>query len=182
MIENERLIRHNAVVEMAHQMMIAARTAPKGKGVDVIEIALVSERNDLETLAEAMRRRADESGMKFLIRDAENILSGEAVLLIGTRSEPLGLNCAYCGFESCVAKPQQVPCAINSVDVGIAIGAACSKAADLRLDTRVMFSAGCCSQSLNWLPDCHQTIAIAIGAASKNPFFDRKPKEEPQKQ
>ena len=56
MIENERLIRHNAVVEMAHQMMIAARTAPKGKGVDVIEIALVSERADLETLAEAMRR------------------------------------------------------------------------------------------------------------------------------
>lgn len=182
MIENERLIRHNAVVEMAHQMMIAARTAPKGKGVDVIEIALVSERADLETLAEAMRRRADESGMKFLIRDAENILSGEAVLLIGTRSEPLGLNCAYCGFESCVAKPQQVPCAINSVDVGIAIGAACSKAADLRLDTRVMFSAGWCSQSLNWLPNCHQILAIAIGAASKNPFFDRKPKEEPQKQ
>lgn len=182
MIENERLIRHNAVVEMAHQMMIAARTAPKGKGVDVIEIALVSERADLETLAEAMRRRADESGMKFLIRDAENILSGEAVLLIGTRSEPLGLNCAYCGFESCVAKPQQVPCAINSVDVGIAIGAACSKAADLRLDTRVMFSAGWCSQSLNWLPNCHQILAIAIGAASKKPFFDRKPKEEPQKQ
>lgn len=181
MIENERLIRHNAVVEMAHQMMIAARTAPKGKGIDVIEIALVSERADLETLAEAMRRRADESGMKFLIRDAENILSGEAVLLIGTRSEPLGLNCAYCGFESCVAKPQQVPCAINSVDVGIALGAACSKAADLRLDTRVMFSAGWCCQSLNWLPNCHQTIAIAIGAASKNPFFDRKPKEEPQK-
>ena len=181
MIENERLIRHNAVVEMAHQMMIAARTAPKGKGIDVIEIALVSERADLETLAEAMRRRADESGMKFLIRDAENILSGEAVLLIGTRSEPLGLNCAYCGFESCVAKPQQVPCAINSVDVGIALGAACSKAADLRLDTRVMFSAGWCSQSLNWLPDCHQTIAMASGAASKNPFFDRKPKEEPQK-
>ena len=158
------------------------RTAPKGKGVDVIEIALVSERADLETLAEAMRRRADESGMKFLIRDAENILSGEAVLLIGTRSEPLGLHCAYCGFESCVAKPQQVLCAINSVDVGIALGAACSKAADLRLDTRVMFSAGWCSQSLNWLPNCHQTIAIAIGAASKNPFFDRKPKEEPQKQ
>ena len=54
MIENERLIRHNAVVEMAYQMMIAARTAPKGKGVDLIEIALVSQRDDLEELADAI--------------------------------------------------------------------------------------------------------------------------------
>ncbi|MGN0214017.1 MAG: ferredoxin domain-containing protein [Muribaculaceae bacterium] len=182
MIENERLIRHNAVVEMAHQMMIAARTAPKGKGVDLIEIALVSHRADLETLAQAMRKRAEESGMKFLLRDADNILSGEAVMLIGTKSEPLSLNCGHCGFASCAQKPTTVPCAINSVDVGIALGAACSKAADLRLDTRVMFSAGWCSQTLNWLPDCHQILAIAIGASSKNPFFDRKPKEEAQKQ
>lgn len=181
MIENERLIRHNAVVDMAHQMMIAARTAPKGKGVDLIEIALVSQRADLETLAEAMRQRAEESGMKFLLRDADNILSGEAVLLIGTKREPLSLNCGYCGFASCAQKPASVPCAINSIDVGIALGAACSKAADLRLDTRVMFSVGWCSTMLNWLPGCSQTIAIAIGAASKNPFFDRKPKEETQK-
>lgn len=44
MIENERNLRHELVVEAARRMMTAARTAPKGKGIDIIEIALVSER------------------------------------------------------------------------------------------------------------------------------------------
>jgi len=51
-------------------------------------------------------------------------------------------------------------------------------AADLRVDTRVMFSAGLASQLLNWLPDCKQVFAIPVSASSKNPFFDRKPKEQ----
>lgn len=55
MIINERDLRHQSVVEAAHRMMTAARTAPKAKGVDIIEIALVEEREDLEKLAEAMR-------------------------------------------------------------------------------------------------------------------------------
>lgn len=60
MIINERDLRHQSVVEAAHRMMTAARTAPKAKGVDIIEIALVEEREDLEKLAEAMRRRSEE--------------------------------------------------------------------------------------------------------------------------
>ena len=63
MIENERNLRHELVVEAARRMMTAARTAPKGKGIDIIEIALVSERQDLEMLATAMRRKAEESGI-----------------------------------------------------------------------------------------------------------------------
>ena len=85
MIINERDLLHQSVVEAAHRMMTAARTAPKAKGVDIIEIALVEEREDLEKLAEAMRRRSEETGFKFLLRDADNILQGEAVILIGTR-------------------------------------------------------------------------------------------------
>lgn len=178
MIRNERNLRHELVVEAAHRMMLAARTAPKGKGVDIIEIALLSDRADLESLSEAMRRKSEATGMKFLLRDADNILQGEALLLIGTRSQVQGLNCGYCGFPTCELKPGDAPCAINSIDVGIAVGSACSVAADMRVDTRVMFSAGWASQDLGWLPDCSQTIAIALGAASKNPFFDRKPKEQ----
>lgn len=34
MIINERDLRHQSVVEAAHRMMTAARTAPKAKGVD----------------------------------------------------------------------------------------------------------------------------------------------------
>lgn len=177
MIYNERQLRHQAVVEAARRMMTAARTAPKGKGVDIIEIALVEEPADLETLAEAMRRKSEATGMKFLLRDADNILQGEAVVLIGTRRLVQGLNCGYCGYPLCEKNPAGNPCAINSIDVGIAIGSACSVAADLRIDTRVMFSAGWVSESLGWLPECSQTIAIALSASSKNPYFDRKPKD-----
>ena len=99
-------------------------------------------------------------------------------MLIGTDSLPHGLNCAHCGYNTCQEKPEFVPCAINSTDVGIALGSACAMAADLRLDTRVLFSAGLAAQSLDILNGCKQVFAIAISASSKNPFFDRKPKEE----
>lgn len=98
MIKNERALRHELVVEAAHRMMMAARTAPKGKGVDVIEIVLVDDLDDLEKLAAAMREKSEISGMKFLLRDADNILQGDALLLIGTRQCKQGLNCRYCGF------------------------------------------------------------------------------------
>ena len=180
MITNERDLRHQLVVEAAHRMMTAARTAPKGKGVDIIEIVLVDDRDDLQTLAEAMRRKSEESGFKFLLRDADGILNGDAVILIGTRRQPQGLNCGYCGYPTCELNPKENPCAINSIDVGIAIGSACAMASDMRVDTRVLFSAGWSSETLNWLPGCSQTIAIAISASSKSPFFDRKPKEAPK--
>lgn len=178
MIINERDLRHQSVVEAAHRMMTAARTAPKAKGVDIIEIALVEAREDLEKLAEAMRQRSEETGFKFLLRDADNILQGEAVILVGTRRHTQGLNCGYCGYSACGQNPAQNPCALNSIDVGIAIGSACSVAADLRIDTRVLFSAGWASETLPWLPGCSQTIAIALSASSKSPYFDRKPKEQ----
>ena len=141
MILNERESRHEHVLHVARQMMTAARTAPKGKGVDIIEIAMVTD-GDINILSEMMVKMVAEHGMKF-----------------------------------CVSRKEGVPCALNSVDVGIAIGSACATAADNRVDTRVMFSAGLAAQRLNWLEGCTQVYAIPVSASSKNPFFDRKPKE-----
>lgn len=177
MILNERDNRHTHVLGIAKQMMTAARTAPKGKGIDAIEVALVAEQ-DLKALADEMTRTADETGMKFFLRDADNILQAECVVIIGTRVCPQGLNCGHCGYPTCVSRPQGVPCALNTIDVGIAIGSACATAADLRADTRVMFSAGLAAQRLKWLPGCQTVFAIPVSASSKNPFFDRKPKKE----
>lgn len=67
-----------------------------------------------------------------------------------------------------------MPCAINSVDVGIALGSACSKAADYRVDTRILFSAGLAAQRLEVLKGCRQVYAIPVSIGSKSPFFDRK--------
>ena len=141
MVYNERDLRHEQVVAVVKQMMTAARTAPKGKGIDILEMAMVTG-DDIDRISETMVAMADELGMKFFLRDADNILQAEALLIIGTMQQVQGLNCAHCGFATCAEKPLTVPCALNSVDLGIAIGSACATASDLRVDTRVMFSAG----------------------------------------
>ena len=172
MIQNERDTRHQRVMEAVGQMMTAARTAPKGKGIDILEILAV-EGSDLQPLSAKMREMGVQNGRNFFFRDADNVLLAEAVLLVGTRQRKQILDCSYCGFPTCNSKPDKVPCAINSVDVGIAIGSACAMAADMRLDTRVMFSAGYAALALDWLKDCHTIIAVLVSASSKNPFFDR---------
>ena len=176
MIQNERETRHEHILLAVRQMMTAARTAPKGKGIDIIEMALVTD-EDLPRLSEKMIQISGETGLKFFLRDADNILQAEAVMIIGSGQKTQGLNCGHCGYETCVEKPDAVPCTINSIDLGIAIGSACATASDLRLDTRVMFSAGLAAQQLGWLGDCKSVMAIPVSASSKNPFFDRKPKE-----
>lgn len=179
MILNERDSRQEQVLQIGKQMMIAARTAPKAKGVDIIEVALITD-EDIQRLSEEMRAVCEENGFKFFLRDADNIKEAECVLLIGTHKLPQGLNCGHCGYATCAARPAGVPCALNSVDVGIAIGSACATAADHRVDTRVMFSAGLAAQRLDILKGCKQVFAIPVSASSKNPFFDRKPKEQPK--
>lgn len=177
MIQNEREIRHEYVLQAVRQMMTAARTAPKGKGIDIIEVAMVTD-EDIKRLSEELVIMSGETGLKFFLRDADNILQAEAIMIAGTRQQVQGLNCAHCGFPTCVEKPEAVPCAINSVDLGIAVDSACATASDLRLDTRVMFSAGMAAQRLGMLGDCKCVMAIPVSASSKNPFFDRKPKTE----
>ena len=178
MIQNERTIRTELVMQAARQMMVAARTAPKGKGIDIIEMALVTN-DDKNRLALEMQHIALENNLHFFLRDANNIVMADVVMIIGTRQKAQGLNCCHCGYNTCESKPATTPCAINTLDLGIAVGSACAKASDLRVDTRVMFSAGLAAQHLKMLgDDCGCVMAIPVSATSKNPFFDRKPKEE----
>ena len=73
MILNERDSRHDEVLQIAQQMMVAARTAPKGKGVDIIEIAMVTESN-IRILSDTMKQMYEENGLKFFLRDASDWL------------------------------------------------------------------------------------------------------------
>lgn len=172
MLYNERGERHGQALDIAKKMMVAARTAPKGKGIDAIEVAVVDGPQIAELAAE-MRLVGEERGHGFFLRDASCIESAECVLLVGTANKPLGLNCGHCGFDRCSDRSEGVPCAINSVDVGIALGSACSKAADYRVDTRVLFSAGLAAQRLGFLGACRQVYALPVSISSKSPFFDR---------
>ena len=89
MIINERQSRHEQVLVAARQIMTAARTAPKAKGVDIIEIALI-EGDDLKTLSDKMIAMVEQHGMKFFLRDADNVLNAECVIVIGTKTMPHG--------------------------------------------------------------------------------------------
>ncbi|HET9571076.1 MAG TPA: DUF2148 domain-containing protein [Bacteroidales bacterium] len=176
MIINEKEIKIAQVLEIGKQMMIAARTAPKGKGVDNLEAILISG-DDLQILADAMESSVEKHGRMFFLRDAANIRVAQAVVVLGTRLCTMNLNCGYCGYPTCNAKIKagdQFPCAFPINDLGIAIGSACATAADLRVDTRVMFSAGTTAMELGWLgTEVKAAFAIPISATSKNPFFDR---------
>ncbi len=172
MIINERADRHSRVIEAGRRMLTAARTAPKAKGADLIECALV-EGDDLKKISDEMIRLHDETGRPVYLRDSANILAADAILVIATRICKMGLNCGHCGFPTCDEKPESAPCAVNCVDVGIAIGSAVATAADCRIDCRVMFSAGMAVQRLDLLEGCSQYYCIPLSASSKNPFFDR---------
>lgn len=177
MITNERNTRTERLRQVANDMMTAARTAPKGKGFDIIEVAMATGET-IKQISDAMLEYSKKTGLMFITRDAENILHAEAIVLIGTKQKVHGLNCGYCGFDTCVAKNEfpDIPCAINTVDVGIAIGSACSVAADKRVDSRVMFSVGRVVQEIGMMPGCTSIYGIPISCTSKSPFFDRKPK------
>ena len=175
MILNERSLRNEHLHLVARQMATAARTAPKGKGLDMLEIIVV-DGNDIACLSEKMKEIASIKNLEFFIRDSENILHAEAILIIGARNQNHGLNCGYCGFATCAEKDTytNVTCALNITDVGIAIGSATAMAADWRVDSRVMFSVGLAAKELGWLNNCNVGYGIPISASSKNPFFDRK--------
>lgn len=179
MLLNEKDARQQLVEEAARQIMIAARTAPKGKGVDVLEVCMLTG-EEICQLSDEMRRIGWQTGMKFFLRDADNILLAEAVILIGSRDLCQGMNCMRCGFARCADRPKGVPCAINTIDVGIAMGSACATASDFRLDTRVMHSAGMAAMNLGWpCAEARNVLALPLSCKSKNPFFDRQTTRQP---
>lgn len=174
MIEFEEIIREKSVKDVASKMMIAARTAPKTKGVDVLEVATFTGQ-EVEQIAAKMKELGPKLNKMFFLRDADNILAAEALVVIGANIKIAGLDCGLCGFKTCADKLSltEAPCAFNAVDLGIAVGSAVSVAADCRVDNRVMYSVGVAIKELNMLKNSSVILAIPISCKGKNIFFDR---------
>jgi uncharacterized ferredoxin-like protein len=175
-IEFENEIRNKTVDEIANQILIAARTAPKGRGRDTLLLAKLSG-NDLLILADKMDEIAIRSGLKFFARDANNVRNSQVVIILATVIEPLQMpECGYCGHETCAGKLEfpDVPCAFNTIDLGIAAGVAASIAADHRVDNRIMYSAAQAVKELGLLNEpCGPALCIPLSISSKSPYFDR---------
>lgn len=176
-IIHEEVIRKETLKDIAGQMMTAARTAPKGRGIDNLVIAF-AEGGSIKLLSDKMKEIALETEMQFFERDANNILLSPAIVLIGTIISANNVKkCGMCGFKNCDEKNKnpEHPCAFNTGDLGIAIGSAVSIAADNRVDCRVMFSVGQAAKRLQFFDEDVKIIyGIPLSATGKSPFFDRK--------
>jgi uncharacterized ferredoxin-like protein len=142
---------HEALLQVAKLMVVAARTAPKAQGEDKIKAAIVTD-NEKDELANTMERNGK-------IRDAKNVKDSGAVVLLGVEfGNPTE------GWINYRAK---------LIDLGIAIGSAVKVASELNVDNRVMRSVGEAAQKMGLLKaDEIQGIPLSING--KNIFFDRK--------
>ena len=161
---------------VAKNMFVAAKTAPKARGINNLEVIIVYEKT-IKHLSEKMKVMGERDDQAFFIRDADCILQSPVLLLFGTRINPLGLKkCGMCGFENCDEKNKRpyTPCVFNTGDLGIAIGSAVSIAMDNRVDNRIMFSVGQAALELKLMDaDVKIIYGVPLSASTKNPFFDR---------
>ena len=163
-----------AVLAAADAMVAAARTAPKGRGIDRLETWIL-EGDEKNAFAERMRACGKELGAAFFERDAKNIEQAQALVLLGVDVAQYGLNCGYCGKETCAqASEEGICCAFASTDLGIAIGSAVSVAANCRIDNRVMYSTGKTAiMSGVFSENIKVAFGVPLSVSGKNPFFDR---------
>ena len=164
------------IEKIAEEMCLAARTAPKGRGMDLLEIAIVKN-GEIAKLSAKMKEIGEKQNHATFLRDAENIKCAAAIILIGTKKQAIGLKyCAFCGWPTCAdAEAAGAVCALNTGDLGIAIGSAVSVAMDHRLDNRIMYSIGKAAIELELLgKEVVVAYGIPLSATGKNPFFDRK--------
>jgi uncharacterized ferredoxin-like protein len=166
----------NTVKQIAGMMKIAAITAPKTKGMDDIDVKIVSGEKML-ALSDKMESIGKRDGIGFFIRDAGNIRNSIAVVLIGARKMQAGIkNCDFCDYMNCEEnKKHNSFCTFNLIDVGIATGAAAETASKFHVDNRVMYSvARAANELLIFENDIKCFTGIPISVSSKNIYFDRK--------
>ena len=177
MITKSAEMEARAVDQVVELMALAARTAPKAKGVDNLVVVAIRAKVKDQLAAEMRRIVQEENGLPNFERDAGNVDKVALVLLLGQRVKPLGPRpCGYCGYKDCEENLKNSGlCAISIGDLGIALGSAVSVAAAHHADNRIMFTAGRAAINLNLFDDKEVRIAygIPLSVSAKSPFFDR---------
>ncbi len=181
MILNEGDFKGEGVRLAAYLIAESARTAPKSKGEDVIDVVYVDGK-ELEEISKKMEELAETTGDKDFIRDAESLRRSQALLLFGMSGEKtIGVNCGACGFESCAEFKKAVRkgdnfvgpnCAFRLLDLGIALGSAAKLSAILGIDTRIMYRIGIAAKKLGII-NSDVVMGLPLSASGKSPYFDR---------
>ena len=165
-----------AASTVASMMAAAARTAPKTCGIDNIRVVAIDDEKTKQKLVDKMKQIALSENRRGFTRDAGNILASPVIIVIGVQSNPVGLDCGFCGNPTCEAlKRNDGVCSFNSMDLGIAACSAAGLASAFHIDTRLMFSIGKASLEMNLFGEgVRQAIGIPLSITGKSPFFDRK--------
>jgi uncharacterized ferredoxin-like protein len=166
-----------AAYHVATLMAAAARTAPKTRGIDNIQVLAIDDENTRQIVANKMKEIARSENRPSFERDANNLAASPVTVVIGVQSNPAGLNCGFCGSPTCDAlKLKDGVCAFNSMDLGIAACSAAGVAASFHVDNRMMFSIGrSCLDLKLFAQGVKQAIGVPLSITGKSPFFDRKP-------
>jgi uncharacterized ferredoxin-like protein len=170
------------VIDVARLMLLAARTAPKGRGIDDIETMILTGK-EKDAVAKQMYKIA-KSPDDHWTRDAKNVEECTALVLIGLKGpKPLGTNCGACGYKTCNAMLKEgrregfffagPTCIIKALDMGIALGSAVKTAQIHNVDNRIFFRAGVGAYKLELMPESTIIIGIPLAATGKSPFYDR---------
>jgi len=179
MVYNSADMEMRAALDAAAHVCAAARTAPKACGIDHLH-TLTLTGADKDAVADEMERFGKENGAAFFLRDADNVRAALVLVLIGIEETQRGLGklCGYCHYSDCgECAAQNGVCVYDPMDVGIALGSAAAMAADCRMDSRILFTAGRAAQQMGLMGEKVKLIyGLPMSATGKSPFFDRKPK------
>ena len=166
---------------VAGLMALSARTAPKGKGDDYLEIKILSG-SEVDELSKRMIEFGEETGKPNFDRDGKNVAASEAVVLLALKdSRPLALNCGACGYSSCTEMEKattersefQGPlCNWRVMDLGIALGSAVKTASLLNADNRIMYRIGAAARKAGFL-EGELAVGVPLSGTGKSIYFDR---------
>ncbi|MBU1037789.1 MAG: ferredoxin [Candidatus Omnitrophica bacterium] len=162
--------------QVAALMAAAARTAPKTRGLDNIEIMVIDDDSTKARVISTMKGISKSENRPSLERDANSIAASQHLIVIGVKANPAGLNCGFCGYANCgeLSKTKGI-CAYNSMDLGIAVSSAAEMAGRFHIDNRLMYSIGrACLDMKLFSGTVKQALGIPLSVTGKNPFFDRK--------
>ncbi|HHY13801.1 MAG TPA: hypothetical protein GX526_04080 [Thermoanaerobacterales bacterium] len=159
-------------------MKLSARTAPKARGNDFVEVKIV-EGEKLEQMAEEMLKYSKGTNKRsFYERNAKNLRETDAVFLISlNKAKTAGLDCGACGFDKCSElKLRKGPefdggiCAWRLIDLGIALGSAVKTAGSLNVDNRIMYTVGVVAKRLGLIQG-EIVVGVPLSATGKNIYF-----------
>ena len=168
-------------------MAASAMTAPKAGGKDCLEIVALTDSEDLQKVADEMRKYAHNSSKEnYWHRDAVNTENAQGLLLIGLAGPvTAGYDCGGCGYRTCkeFEEARELKdfemgytgphCIMRMMDIGVALASAAKQASLFNVDNRVQQRVGAAARALGYI-DCEVAMGIPVSISGKSIFYDRK--------